>query len=251
VSEQKGTDDTAGMASGLAQALHTAARRYCIDEAARRRRDYFDRSTGRSDTEAHVLPRCFVLDAILAEVERLPPDGFASDDEARDLLALAGDLAENRVTRHSARRSAIAAEAIREERERFVAYVRGISESELAAAEPPPDPDPWWYALVGNMHDEPRTRHYLGVDRMPAAAVLVIQPGKPLDDGVFLLRHAADGSFGGDTWHLDLEEAKGQAEFEYPGVAFEWHEIPRDIADPTSYALERVAQHSSERASSR
>lgn len=28
----------------------------------------------------------------------------------------------------------------------------------------------WWYGLVGKMHGEPRTRHYLGVDLMPVAA---------------------------------------------------------------------------------
>jgi hypothetical protein len=97
----------------------------------------------------------------------------------------------------------------------------------------------WWYALVGKMRGEPRTRHYLGTDLMRAAAVLVIEP---LAGGVLMLRYAADGTFGGDTWHANVEEAKSQARFEYPEVALEWHEIPKDIEDPTSYALERIAQ---------
>ena len=98
----------------------------------------------------------------------------------------------------------------------------------------------WWYALVGKMHGESRTRHYLGADLMPSPAVLIIQPTR--GKGVLLLRYAADATFGGDTWHANLEEAKSHVRFEYPEVALEWHEIPKDIEDPTSYALERIAQ---------
>jgi hypothetical protein len=227
------------MVTGFAQALHTAARRYCIDEAARRRQDYFGRSLGESGTETEdLLPRHLVLDAILAEVERLLPDELASEDEARDLLALAGEIAEDSMTRHWARRSARAAQAMREEREGFVAYVRRVSAADLAKIEPLPDASSWWYAVIGRMDGEPRTRHYLGVNLMPTATVLVIQPG---DRGVLVLRYAADGTFGGDTWHFTLDDAMDRS-FEYPGAALEWHEIPRDIADPTSYALERAAE---------
>jgi hypothetical protein len=226
------------MGSGLAQAIHIAACRYCADEAARWRAEPWI-----GGTEAHTLPRFLVLRAILAELEALPPDQFASEHEARDLLALAGEIAEDGMTRHWARRSTIAAEVMREERERFVAYVRRVSASDLAKIEPPPAPDPWWYALVPKMQGEPRTRHYLGVHLMPTAAVLILQPPRKRDGGgVFLVRYATDGTFAGDTWHFNFEEARGQAEFEYPEVELEWHEIPKNVEDPTAYAIERIAR---------
>ena len=48
------------------------------------------------------------------------------------------------------------------------------------------------------------------------AAVLLVVEEKP--DGIFLYRYAADGSYAGDTWHTDIDEAKQQASFEYPDV---------------------------------
>jgi hypothetical protein len=70
---------------------------------------------------------------------------------------------------------------------------------------------------------------------MPTAAVLVVQPPRKRDGGgVFVVRYAANGTFGGDTWHFTLEDAKDRS-FEYPNVELEWHEIPKDVEDPTAY----------------
>jgi hypothetical protein len=45
-------------------------------------------------------------------------------------------------------------------------------------------------------------------------------------EGYSLLEHRPFGSFlVGDTWHPTLEEAKGQANFAWPGQVIEWKEI--------------------------
>lgn len=42
--------------------------------------------------------------------------------------------------------------------------------------------------------------------------------------GFYLIRYNEAGECVGDTWHLTMGEAKGQAEFEYGVTAAEWRE---------------------------
>ena len=49
-------------------------------------------------------------------------------------------------------------------------------------------------------------------ERMADAARLEIDEA---DGAFYLIRLAANGDFAGDTWHETLEDAFGQAEFEY------------------------------------
>lgn len=58
-------------------------------------------------------------------------------------------------------------------------------------------------------------------------------------EGFYLLGYAADGAFTGDTWHRDLDEAKGQAEFAYGPYLGEWNAIPDDTEDPVRFVLDR------------
>ena len=69
---------------------------------------------------------------------------------------------------------------------------------------------------------------------MPVPTVLVIdeQP-----DGFFLIGYDSDGMFSGDTWHPDLDEAKGQADFAYGEYLGEWKAIPEDTENAARYAL--------------
>ncbi len=78
--------------------------------------------------------------------------------------------------------------------------------------------------------DPPKTRLYIGLppelDPNPAARqmmetpdVLVIEQD---DNGFFLYRFTAAGVFAGDTWHLNLEDAKHQANFEPLRVGPTW-----------------------------
>ena len=71
---------------------------------------------------------------------------------------------------------------------------------------------------------------------LPVPDVLLIdeQP-----DGFFLLGYKSNGEFSGDTWHPDLDEAKGQAEFAYGDYLGEWKAIPDGTEDAVRYALDQ------------
>jgi hypothetical protein len=58
-------------------------------------------------------------------------------------------------------------------------------------------------------------------ERMPVAALLVVDEA---DDGIYLLRYAANGEFAGDSWHQSIEDARHQARFEYGPLT--WTEAP-------------------------
>src|SRR5947209_16655200 len=100
-------------------------------------------------------------------------------------------------------------------------------------------------AKLSDAASELPTRQYLGfppeltggLDQrtpMPPASILIVdqQP-----DGIFLLRYSSRGEFAGDTWHEDFEEAKSQAEFEYPGCVSEWESVVGDVTDCKGLAL--------------
>ena len=88
-----------------AGALQTLARRYCI-ERARMWRSRYGAERGRRASEGRypppedyaVFPRYNVLDAILWEVERIEPGDVDTAEQLRNLLILAGRLAESPFT---------------------------------------------------------------------------------------------------------------------------------------------------------
>jgi hypothetical protein len=135
------------------EALHTAARRYCVDRAALWSRQYADLQTREAaerrrsgvpepttytySAEAlSTFPRYQVLQAIQWAVEAFTPADFSSLAEARELLAAAGDSAESVMTRPP--HGEIEQQAMDEERALFAAFVRRLSEDELAQVEPLP-----------------------------------------------------------------------------------------------------------------
>jgi hypothetical protein len=71
---------------------------------------------------------------------------------------------------------------------------------------------------------------------MPEPVVLLIDH-EP--DGWYLIGHAADGAFSGDTWHRSLEEAQDQAASKYGIQRLDWRAMPDDVTDPISHALEQ------------
>jgi hypothetical protein len=85
----------------------------------------------------------------------------------------------------------------------------------------------------------PRVRHYVGLPDspdqrdLPRPSVVLIDD-KP--EGFFLIRLTDDGTFCGDTWHLTVEEARGQADFEFESIA-EWRDVPAAVSDPQAYAV--------------
>ncbi len=93
------------------------------------------------------------------------------------------------------------------------------------------------YALVGEIQGEPGTKHYRGLPPLLANGhdmrTLMSQPRMVIiaeeDSSIFLYRFAANGTFAGDTWHDNVENARHQAAFEYGNGLGEWQPAPDDI----------------------
>lgn len=132
----------------LAQSIHTAARRYCIDQFAywsnrysildRQGANRIERGDGweYSPEALTIFPRYNVLRAIGVEVERLNPEELEDFVETRELLLEVGTTAEDEFTRNPIGK--IAATATADEREAFRRFIRELSEVELRAIQPLP-----------------------------------------------------------------------------------------------------------------
>ena len=94
--------------------------------------------------------------------------------------------------------------------------------------------------------EQPKVRQLVGLppeiagpeaeqQQLPWPRVLVLEeePG-----GYYLYRYTETGEFGGDTWHMNLEDAKHQAVFEFGDRLGPWREVPEDVADPIAFALQ-------------
>jgi hypothetical protein len=135
------------------EALHTAARRYCEGHAIEWEQTYGELLASEklerdrrgipepvsytySPDALGTFPRYHVLHAILFEVERFKPDDFTSIEEARSLIAAAGETAESVFTRPP--NGDLEQRAMDEERQRFSEYVLSLSGRDLELVEPLP-----------------------------------------------------------------------------------------------------------------
>jgi len=114
------------------EALHTAARRYCIERPELWRDRIFEQPVIWGGEEFVILRRhCCVLDAIGGAVEAFTPDDSASLDEVRKLLLAAAASAVNELPPFERK-------VIQDEGGLFAAYLQGLSDSDLARVEPLP-----------------------------------------------------------------------------------------------------------------
>ncbi|MBI1877522.1 MAG: hypothetical protein HYR94_04705 [Chloroflexi bacterium] len=101
------------------------------------------------------------------------------------------------------------------------------------------------FALVEQMNRAPQIEHWQGLppeltggqdyrEKLPRPRVFVIEEKS---EGVFLFRFAADGSFGGDTWHMSIDDAKNQAAYEYGDMLGRWEQIPPEVTNVVAFAL--------------
>jgi len=72
---------------------------------------------------------------------------------------------------------------------------------------------------------------------MGAPAFLVIDE-RP--DGVFLYRFDTAGGCVGDTWHMNLDDARYQAEYEYEALVGGWNEVPEGTKDVVQFCLAKT-----------
>src|SRR5438270_4466846 len=129
----------------LAEALHTAARRFCADQHYRWTREYepllragTDRvGMGYSIGAYRLFPRYRLDEAILTEVERLTGSQFQSTEEVRKLLLEAANRATSSLLREF-QRSNEACDALKDESRTFEMYVVGLDLHELSSVEPLP-----------------------------------------------------------------------------------------------------------------
>lgn len=105
-------------------------------------------------------------------------------------------------------------------------------------------------AIIRLADDRPPTRHFVGGVSGSAEG----QRGSPLPwptvvlivqrpDGVFLERFTEGGRPCGDTWHMNVEEAKTQAALEYGNLLKPWHRLPDELDQDSvlAYVLEHLA----------
>jgi hypothetical protein len=59
-------------------------------------------------------------------------------------------------------------------------------------------------------------------------------------DGVFLYRYGAPGKYVGDTWHLNIDDAKHQAAYEYGESITTWSDIPAEVQDVVAYGTNQM-----------
>jgi len=127
-------------------ALHTAARRYCLEQYAYWSKKYAELAQARGDRQRDdphrtrevldTFPRYSVLDAIRIELERIDPTTLTDLEDARSLLVLAGEVADNAFTQQPV--GEIDARAVAEERVAFCRYVRGLQGVDLHTVKPLP-----------------------------------------------------------------------------------------------------------------
>lgn len=100
-------------------------------------------------------------------------------------------------------------------------------------------------AWVSEAHPHPDTIHYRGTppdltggidqrEKLSRPRLLTIEEKS---DGIFMYRFTSEGERVGDTWHMSLEDAQHQAEYEYQELLSEWTPVPLDVDDPVALAF--------------
>ena len=100
-------------------------------------------------------------------------------------------------------------------------------------------------AKIQKTVEKPLVHHFIGLPlrftqqrderiRLPQAQVLLIEDRV---DGVYLFRFTKNGDYAGDTWHQSIDDAQGQAEYEYQVQAVDWYPIPQNATDALLFML--------------
>jgi hypothetical protein len=120
--------------------LHTAVRRYCMDNHFYWSKKYSEMNTGGAGrsgyTDEHLMtfPRYNVLNAILIEVERYRPEDFKTFEEAKHFICLIANEAQSVSTKPP--NGNIQQKAMDEERDKLCKFINQLTEEDLSSVEP-------------------------------------------------------------------------------------------------------------------
>jgi hypothetical protein len=118
------------------EALHTAARRYCIDRSHLLKERDHGEAAGTVRARFDLSARYDVLYAILTDIESLTPDDAASLEEMRHLLIVAGQTTGGFFMPRQPKATEV--QAMDEERALFCDYVSALSPEDLRWVHPLP-----------------------------------------------------------------------------------------------------------------
>lgn len=98
-------------------------------------------------------------------------------------------------------------------------------------------------AKVGISTEKARVHHYRGLPPELTDGEAHREPMEKPDfviienrsDGIFLTRYDSGGNPLGDTWHVTIEEAKEQANYEFGIRQLHWISISDDITDVVAF----------------
>lgn len=128
--------------NNIIENLHTAIRRYCINNYSRWTEKYSElASAGKNragynytDEALYIFPRYMLLSAILVEVERYQPEEFATLDEAKRFFRLI--VTETQSESTEPHDNHLERKAIDEEREALCKFIDQLTEEDLLSVEP-------------------------------------------------------------------------------------------------------------------
>ena len=155
-------------------AFHTAARRYCIDRYAELHKVGKEIST-----------RFQAIDAILAEIERFTPSDFEDVQEAKNLMAHAGQVAENGFIT-SLHKTPKFKKIIQMERDSFSEFIQSLTENDLANIQPLPyqrvlaqkESEAIWRALQNRWQCEQKNRYWYPLTDVQVEGILAFDAKK-------------------------------------------------------------------------
>ena len=100
---------------------------------------------------------------------------------------------------------------------------------------------------VSNSVEDAKAKHHIGLpppltpgkdtwQELGGASFLVIEENP---DGVFLYRYSRGGDCVGDTWHMNVDDAKHQASYEYGESIKGWTSTSPEVEDAVAFGLQR------------
>ncbi len=122
--------------------LHTAIRRYCIENSSRWWGKYYELTSagtdragfGYTDEALYLFPRYMLLNAILVEVEIYRPEDFPTLEEAKHFFCLVATDTQSESTQPQDNK--IERKAINQERNKLCKFIEQLTVQDLLSVEP-------------------------------------------------------------------------------------------------------------------